>query len=115
MTEFFSKNLKFLRQQKGLSQQELADKMKVDRSTISRWESGMDVTVGNAMQVSNALNVSVDELLSKDMSSNNNTYDEIDVLYDKYKDVLPESSKNIIKAIIVEEKKKIDEQLDGKK
>lgn len=38
MARFFNKNLKFIRQQKGISQQEMADKLKLDRSTISRWE-----------------------------------------------------------------------------
>ena len=52
--------------------------------------------------------------MSKDYSNLSSLNDETDLLYDKYKDILPESSKNIIKAIIEEEKKKIDEQLDGK-
>lgn len=40
MSQFFSDTLKKLRIEKGISQQELADRMFVTRSTISRWESG---------------------------------------------------------------------------
>ena len=40
MNQFFSDTLRNLRTEKGLSQQELADKMYVTRPTVSRWESG---------------------------------------------------------------------------
>ena len=40
MSQHFSDTLKKLRNEIGLSQQELADKMYVTRSTVSRWESG---------------------------------------------------------------------------
>lgn len=40
MKQFFSETLKKLRTDKGLSRQELADKMYVTRSTVARWENG---------------------------------------------------------------------------
>ncbi len=40
MSQFFSDTLKKLRTEKGISQQELADKVYVTRATVSRWESG---------------------------------------------------------------------------
>lgn len=40
MSKYFSDTLKKLRNEKGLSQQELADKLFITRSTVSRWESG---------------------------------------------------------------------------
>ena len=40
MKQFFSETLKKLRTEKGLSRQELADKMYVTRTTVSRWENG---------------------------------------------------------------------------
>lgn len=36
-------NLKALRKQKGLSQEELSIKLNVVRQTISKWESGLSV------------------------------------------------------------------------
>ena len=40
MSQAFSETLRKLRNEKGLSQQALADKMYVTRSTVARWESG---------------------------------------------------------------------------
>ncbi len=40
MKRFFSEALSKLRTEKGLSRQELADKMYVTRTTVSRWENG---------------------------------------------------------------------------
>ena len=37
----FSENLKALREEKGLSQEELATKMNVVRQTVSKWEKGL--------------------------------------------------------------------------
>ena len=39
MNLFFSNTLKRLRSERGLSQQALADKMFVTRSTVARWEN----------------------------------------------------------------------------
>lgn len=41
MNHFFSETLRKLRTEKGLSRQELADKMYVTRSTVVRWETGI--------------------------------------------------------------------------
>ena len=40
MSQFFSDTLRRLRTENGLSQQELAEKMYVTRSTVVRWETG---------------------------------------------------------------------------
>lgn len=64
MTELeFGVRLKQLRQEKRLTQQELADQLGVSNKSVSRWESGgyPDITV--LAPLSKALGVSVDELL----------------------------------------------------
>lgn len=114
MARFFNKNLKFVRQQRGISQQELADKLKIDRSTISRWENDeMDVTVSNALQVSNFFNIPIEDFTGRDLSLNNDTrkYDELELLFDKNKDILTDDDKEYMKFIIEKRKKEIDKQL----
>ena len=113
MARFFNKNLKYIRQKKNLSQQELADKLNLDRSTISRWENDeMDVTIGNAIKISNFFNVPMEDFTGKDLSiEENQTFDETELLFNKYKDHLTDKDKMIIKTILEETKKEIDKQL----
>lgn len=108
MERFFNKNLKYIRQQKNISQQELADKLNLDRSTISRWENDeMDVTVGNALLVANYFNIPIEDFTSKDLSTGNrNDFDELELLFDKNKDILTDEDKEYIKFIIEKRKKR---------
>lgn len=65
MSMHFAKTLKKLRTEKGLSQQELADKMFVTRSTVARWESG--IRLPDAVMISrlsSILEINVASLLS---------------------------------------------------
>lgn len=41
-----SENIKVMRKAKGLSQQELAEKLNVVRQTVSKWEQGVSQTKG---------------------------------------------------------------------
>ena len=81
---YFSKNLEYLRKLKNISRSELASKINVNQSTISRWENeDMGVTVDNAYDVANFFNISVADLTGKDLAKESNSYDETDVLFDK--------------------------------
>lgn len=65
MSLFFSNTLKKLRMEKGLSQQELADKMYVTRSTVARWEVGRRLPdAAMISRLSGVLGVDVNMLLS---------------------------------------------------
>ncbi len=72
MAEFLNKNVKFLRTKKGLSQQTLADKVGVDRSTISRIENNeIETTIDNAIKLAEVLKINFKDLLNKDLSIDN--------------------------------------------
>lgn len=69
LSKYFNNNLKYLRQQRKMTQQELADKLIVDRSTISRWENGdMDATINSVLQITEILDISLENLLTKDLT-----------------------------------------------
>lgn len=69
---FFAKNLKYLRENKGISKSELSKKINVNQSTLSRWENEeMGVTVDNAFDVANFFNVSMADLVGKDLTFDN--------------------------------------------
>ena len=65
MKQYFSETLKKLRTEKGLSRQELADKMFVTRSTVARWETGSRLPdAAMIYRLSVALGADIDILLS---------------------------------------------------
>lgn len=74
MAEFLNNNIKFLRNKNGISQQGLADKVGIDRSTVSRIENNeIETTIDNAIKIAEALNVSLYDLVGKDLRIDNNT------------------------------------------
>ena len=61
----FSENLQELRQQKQLTQEDLAEKLYVTRTAISKWESGRGYpSIESLKAISEFFAVSIDELLS---------------------------------------------------
>ena len=110
---FISSNIKFLRLQKGLTQEELANIVNKSRVLISQWESdSREITTEDIIKLSDYFNIPMDNLVGKDLRNNqNNTYNELELLFDKHKDILTDRDKNIIKTIIEERKKEIDKEL----
>lgn len=65
MSQSFSKTLKKLRTERGLSQNALADKLFVTRPTVARWESGTRLPDATMIKrLAEVLSVDVDFLLS---------------------------------------------------
>lgn len=61
----FNEKLQELRKQKGLTQEELAEKIYVSRTAISKWESGRGYpSIDSLKTISKFFSVTVDELLS---------------------------------------------------
>ena len=59
-------NLKILRTQKGMSQEELADRLNVVRQTVSKWEKGLSVPDSEMLiRIAEVFEVSVGELLGE--------------------------------------------------
>lgn len=79
MADFFSTNLKFLREKKGLSQNKLARIIGVNQTTIARWEDDNRVpTIDNAIDVAKALDIPLPILLGKDLRFDNAEIVELD-------------------------------------
>lgn len=69
MAEFLNKNIKFLRITKGISQQELADKIGIDRSTVSRIENNeTETTIDNAIKFADVFNIPLNELVGVNLA-----------------------------------------------
>ena len=72
MDEVFYKNLKYLREKKNMTQQQLADRLDIDRSTISKWEHlQMDATLKYVLKIAEILEVDINNLLYSNIGENN--------------------------------------------
>lgn len=72
MENNFARNLKLLRESKKISQQELADKIGVDRSTIGYWESKKaDPTMINVCKLAEILNIELIDLIGGNLNFDN--------------------------------------------
>lgn len=91
MAEFLNNNLKYLRTQYGISQQGLADKIGIDRSTVSRIENNeIETTIDNAIKIANALNVPLYDLVGKDLRLNDTNNPPNEEKHEEYKRILRE-------------------------
>ncbi len=70
---FFSKNLKYLRSQKGTEQQELAEYLgRKSGSAVSEWEKGLRIPdVGTLDMIASFFGVKLDDLMKVDLSVDN--------------------------------------------
>jgi transcriptional regulator with XRE-family HTH domain len=70
MAEFFSDNLRKTREEKGLSQAELAEKAGLQPSAVSHFEAGRRrPSLENLKRLADALNVTLDSLLGREITS----------------------------------------------
>ena len=77
----FSEKLQILRKNKGLTQEELAEKLGVSRQAVAKWESSLVYPdIFNLIQISNLMNVSVDYLVKdQDCAVNISTEEQTDI------------------------------------
>ena len=60
----FSEKLQLIRKSKGMTQEDLAEKLAVSRQAVAKWESGQAYPdISNLIQISNLFNVTVDYLV----------------------------------------------------
>lgn len=98
-----NENLKTIRKQKGLSQEELAIRLNVVRQTISKWEKGLSVPDSDMLvKMADILEVSVGELLGSKITDEQNK-DEIAeqlIKINEYLAIKNRRTKTIVKVIL---------------
>lgn len=74
------KNIQFLRKQKKITQEQLAEMMSVSRQTISRWEADNIVPELNKLiDLSDMFSCKLDSLIKEDLSASDEIYSEITI------------------------------------
>ena len=60
----FSEKLRLIRKSKGITQDQLAEKLNVSRQAVAKWESGLIYPdISNLIQISDFFNVTIDYLI----------------------------------------------------
>lgn len=123
MNNNFASNLKHLRIQSGMTQEDLAKKLDKDYSTIGKWELGQRSPIMvDVIKVSELFNVPLETLINgsviSDAETTSNLNDteqlkQFQLLFSKIKD-LPEESQKMIYNVTKSVMDEIDKQLDGK-
>ncbi len=104
MAEFLNDNIKYLRTKYGISQQGLANKIGIDRSTVSRIENNeIETTIENAIKIAKALNVPLYDLVGKDLRISNTSDPPDNTNNENYKQLLKDKG-------LMDEKENINEE-----
>lgn len=102
MNNFFANNLKHLRIQNNWTQEELANKLDKDYSTVGKWEKGIRSPImQDVLKVAETFGVSIEDLVTKDMFvSKNMPISKLQILFDKTKDILSDDDRATIEFIM---------------
>ena len=112
--DFFPQNLKYFSDSGRISVKTIL-KITGNNSPglVSMWKNGeRQITTKDLIAIANFLNYTVDDLINKDLSNDKNrSIDELELLFDKNKDILTEDDKETMKFIIEKRRREIDKQL----
>jgi transcriptional regulator with XRE-family HTH domain len=68
--KFFADNLKFLRKKAGLSQEQLGERIALNRGNIASYEKGTaEPRLENVLKIVKLFNIELSDLLEKDLSN----------------------------------------------
>ncbi len=112
---FTNINLKYLREKKGISQTKLAKDLKIDTSTIAKWENNTrQITLEWAIKLANYFNIDVGTFISVNQINNTSSKINND---EEYKKILKEKGlmddNNYINEENLNKLLKIAEMIDG--
>lgn len=111
MKNFFASNIKYLRNKKNIDQRVMAEDLGVAQSTLSCWENGIRTPdLDMIAKISKYLNI-YDDFITKDLSKEiNDTDNELEILFNKNKDILTKDDKDYIKFIIEKRKNEANKE-----
>lgn len=113
MTNYFAKNIKYLRNKKNIDQQVMAEDLGVAQSTLSCWENGLRAPdLDMIAKISKYLNV-YDDFISKDLTVDNTSYNELDNLLWSKAIQLNDEEKKAVLQVMDAIHKDVDKELDN--
>ena len=77
---YLSKNIQLLRKQRRITQEQLAEQMRVSRQTISKWESGeMTPELNKLIELCELFSCKLDALVREDMFADDDIYSPVEI------------------------------------
>lgn len=112
MDNMFSKNISYLIDNRFITVQTILQLTGHNSpGLISMWKTGeRQIITSDLVKIADYLNISIDDLLNKDLSTNKSLND-LEILFNKYKDLLTESDKAHVKFIIEQRQKEIEKEV----
>ena len=108
--EIFANIFKYYMQIHEKDRNDICNILDIPYTTLSDWLNAKKYPrIDKIEMLANYFNIEKSDLIER---KNKDNPDEFDILFDKNKDILTESDKNIMKAIIVERRRKMDEELE---
>lgn len=110
--DYFPHNLKYLLDSGELTVKKILEITGVKSpSMVTAWKNGeRQITTRDIIAIANYLNLTVDDLINKNLIISKPQNDELDILFNRYKDILTESDKTIIKTIIEQRVKELEKE-----
>ena len=107
--KIFSKNLKYYMDYYGKDRNKICDDLNIPYTTFTDWCNATTYPrIDKIELLANYFNIKKADLIENKYK---NSFDELEILFDKYKDILTDDDKEYIKFIIEKRKKEIDKKL----
>ena len=98
----FGENLKLIRNDKKISQEDLAERLGVSRQSVSKWETGENYpSMQNIMALCTIFKCKINELVHEDFTDINFLDEEIKMSVVKFKEEKQNKVKGLSKAISI--------------
>lgn len=108
--EIFAKNLKYYMDYYQKDRNDICNALNIPYTTFTDWYNGVTYPrIDKIEMLANYFNIKKSDLIENKYKNDNP--DELDILFDKNRDILTEADKNIMKTIITERRKQIDKEL----
>lgn len=109
--KFFADNLKFLRKRAGLSQEQLGEKINLNRGNIASYEKGTaEPRLENVLKIVKLFNIELSDLLEKDLSNSAAIQEELEKmgLQSTTAPLAPEEATAHLKAELIDNRMRLE-------
>lgn len=107
--EVFARNLRYYMEEHNIDRNKICEILSIPYTTLSDWLNAKKYPrIDKIEMLANYFNIQKSDLIE---NKNKNEFDELEILFNKNKDILTDDDKEMIRFMIEKRKKEIDKQL----